>query len=355
LADQNKPTDRMRELQARGIQPGSPEWTAELGTHFNQGGAWRVGPNGVALAPGYAQGTGTIKSAEAAATAQYDLVDVPIPGGGTRKMTRADAARLFGTGNDTLPANVPAEDGPAFKYVQDQARLGKPASAYGNSASQIGVTPSDAAKKTDLVIGEGLGKKYNEIQEGGFSANSKINKYNRLGNLLDGLNTGKLAPVGFEIAAYAKEMGIPVSDKLDNAQAAKALANEMALELRNPSSGAGMPGAMSDADREYLRSMIAGIDKTPGANKMLIDGMVKMAERERDIARLAREYRRKNGGKFDDGFFDELQAYSEANPLFKNAPPVPADPNPAMASGKGLTSAEQKELAELRRRLGIRR
>jgi len=89
-----------------------------------------------------------------------------------------------------------------------------------------------------------------------------------------------------------------------------------------------MPGAMSDADRNYLQGLIANLDKTPGANKLLIEGMQKMAERERDVARLAREYKKKNGS-FDDGFYDELDKFSKQNPLFggKNMPtPIQASP-----------------------------
>ncbi len=199
---------------------------------------------------------------------------------------------------------------------------GQVPAAYGHGgpqqAQQGGGIPlqDPAAQRTDTLIGEGLGKRYNEIQDAGYSANQKINKFSRLGGLLENLDTGKLAPAGFELSAYAKSLGMPIGEKLDNAQAAKAVANEIALELRNPSGGAGMPGAMSDADREYLRSMVAGLDKTPGSNKLLVEGMTKLAERERDISKLARDYKKRTG-KFDDGFYDELQSFSDKNPLFK--------------------------------------
>jgi len=96
----------------------------------------------------------------------------------------------------------------------------------------------------------------------------------------------------------------------------------MALELRNPSGGAGMPGALSDKDREFLVSMTPGIAKTPGGNKLIIDTARKLAKRDQDVARLAREYRQRNGS-MNEGFYAELQKYSDANPIFA-APTAPA-------------------------------
>lgn len=296
---------------------------------------------GVEPIPGHAQAAGGITAAQEAARAGYDMVTVPTPQG-PRLMTKAQAVQMSQGGapqqaavpvpqqqptGNLMPVNVPQEDMPAWRAVAS----GQVPAAFGKSVPGAAPVPTPAAapaggpgiplqdvgaQKAEQVMGEGLGKRYNEIQDAGFTANGKMNKYARLGGLLERLNTGKLAPAGFELAAWAKDMGMPVDAKLDNAQASKAIANELALELRNPSGGAGMPGAMSDADREYLRSMLASLDKTPGANKLLIEGMTKMAERERDVARLARDYKRKNG-KFDDGFYDELQAFSEKNPLFE--------------------------------------
>lgn len=187
-------------------------------------------------------------------------------------------------------------------------------------------------QRAQVEMGEGLGKRYNSIQDAGFTANQKMQRFGRLGNLLSSIDTGKLKPLGTELAAWAKSAGIPMDEKLDNAQAAKALSNEMALELRNPAGGAGLPGAMSDADRIYLQGIIASIDKTPGANKLLIDGMQKLAQRDREVAQLARDYKKKKGS-FDDGFYDELAKFSDKNHMFE---------------GKELSPLEKLELESLR-------
>lgn len=170
-------------------------------------------------------------------------------------------------------------------------------------------------KAESKAVGEYFGKQYSEIQSAGYLASSKLNKVSRLNNLLEGVNTGKLTPAGVEIASTAQSLGFTVDPKLGNKQAAEALTNEMALELRNPSGGAGMPGAMSDSDRTFLRGMVPGIEKTPEGRKMITESMVKLAKRDQEVAKIARDYRKKKG-MIDEGFYEELNAYSEANPLF---------------------------------------
>lgn len=168
------------------------------------------------------------------------------------------------------------------------------------------------------AVGKALGESFNDIQKSGADAGSKINRYDRLWQLLEGVNTGKLTPAGTELAAWAESVGIKVDPKLGNKQAARALANELALQLRNPSGGAGMPGAMSDKDREFLVAMTPSLANTAEGNKLLIETAKKLAQRDQQVARLAREYRKKHGS-MDPGFYEELQRFADANPLFPQA------------------------------------
>jgi hypothetical protein len=174
------------------------------------------------------------------------------------------------------------------------------------------------------TVGKGFGEEYMTIQKAGMTAGNRVAKMTRLGNLLDGVNTGKLTPLGTEIAALGASLGVNIDPKLDNKQAAAALSNEISLSLRSTADGGGMPGAMSDQDREYLKQMVPNIGKTPGANKLMIDAAIKMAKRDQEVAQLARKYRAKNG-HIDEGFYNELQAYSDSNPLFKDTPSTPSN------------------------------
>lgn len=300
----------------------------------------QVGPGGPQAypVPGAQGAMGSLAASQAGATeagkAPYQLQTVNTQGSPTL-MTHQQAIEQA-TGqpmpqpgqpqgqqppNQPMGTVAPPRPGTPEYQAYSQVKSGQVPTAYVPQQPQPrGMRLQDQGEqRAQVEMGEGLGKRYNSIQDAGFSANQKMQKFDRLNGLLGQIDAGKLTPAGTELSAWAKAAGFPIGEGVDNAQAAKAMSNEMALELRNPSGGAGMPGAMSDSDRNYLQSLIASIDKTPGANKLLIEGMQKLAQRDREVAQLARDYKKKNGS-FDDGFYDELGKFSDSNPLFKSAP-----------------------------------
>jgi len=192
------------------------------------------------------------------------------------------------------------------------------------ASSQTVINKQEGAEAK--TVGEFFGGSYADIQKAGMNASSKLNRYDRLGSLLEGVSTGKFTPFGVEVAKTAESLGIKIDPSLPNKEAAQALSGEIALELRNPSGGAGMPGAMSDADRQFLVSMVPGLTTTPQGRKLMLDTARKLAQRDQDVARLAREYRTRNGS-IDEGFYNMLSAWSAQNPLFPQSSVMRANPN----------------------------
>ena len=171
------------------------------------------------------------------------------------------------------------------------------------------------------VVGKHYGEQFGKIQDAGFAAQKNIARADQFASLLDGVQTGRLTPVGAEVASWAQSFGMNINPKLGNIQAAEALSNAMALELRNPAGGAGMPGAMSEGDRKFLVAMTANISNTPEGNALMLDATRKVARRDQEVAALARAYRSKHGS-LDEGFSNELDAFSKKNPLFPQAAPA---------------------------------
>lgn len=184
-------------------------------------------------------------------------------------------------------------------------------------------------REESKAIGKFFGESFADSQKSGMNAQGQMNRLNRLDQLLQGVDTGKFAPLGLEVAKAAQTFGMNIDPKLSNKEAAVALSSEIALQLRNPSGGAGMPGAMSDADRNFLAGMVPGIEKTPEGRRLIVETGKKLAQRDIDVARLARQYRQKKG-TVDEGFYDELARFSEANPLFAGQAPQGAS-QPASA------------------------
>lgn len=208
------------------------------------------------------------------------------------------------------------------------------------------------AGSTKVNVGDGetafdkeMGKKYAEqaqsILDAGRAAGGKIAQYQQLGNALEGSYTGAGAEAFLQLRRVGAALGFDVGDVSDE-ELATSLGNKIALELRNPAGGAGMPGAMSDTDREFLVSSVPGLSKTPEGNRKLVEMLIKVEERNQQIGELAREYMGRNNGRLDVGFYDELAAFSEANPMFDVPASGPIEGVPQSFSegfdpGEGLT------------------
>jgi len=170
-------------------------------------------------------------------------------------------------------------------------------------------------------LGKKMAQRYDEIESGAIQANNMNNRLDRLGALLEQVNTGRFAGGVLALKQAARGVGIDleslgVTDDVGPAEAAKALSNELALQLRNPAGGAGMPGAMSDKDREFLVSMVPGLMNTPEGRRTMVETSKKLNQRSVDVAKMARAYVADNG-QLDQGFFTALQMWADENPLFE--------------------------------------
>jgi hypothetical protein len=190
---------------------------------------------------------------------------------------------------------------------------GAPGQGYGMTNEQQNATAANKA------YAEGAAKDMVEtrknILSAGQSAPVNIAKYQQLGRLLQDVDGGKLTQTGTNIASTMNSLGIKIDKNLPNKEAAASLGNEMALQLRSPAGGAGMPGALSDKDREFLTGMVPNANQTSQGRKMLIDSYIALQKRNQQVAQFATNYEKKYG-RLDSGFFDQLQSWSGANPLF---------------------------------------
>lgn len=197
--------------------------------------------------------------------------------------------------------------------------LGRPPQFHRPAAtSTVNLPPEESAESKK--VGEHFGTLYGSLQDNARTARTAIGKLDRIEQLSKGLGTGALTPSLATMASYAQSLGITLDPNLDAKQAIIALSNEMALAFRNPAGGEGMPGALSDKDREFLVSITPNLAQTAEGRKLIIETRRTIEQRKLVEAKLAREYR-KTHGRLDEGFEDELQAYADANPMFKAVTP----------------------------------
>jgi hypothetical protein len=256
-------------------------------------GGWTVGQTPGGLDAFLAQ-----QRVGAQATAERDLVTVPATGPNTSPTYRSRESLLPGAGGN----------GGASRGVG-----GGGGSAAGMAPAVAADSAADAAQK--MKVAENYGQIYNNLQTAAMTNPSKIAKTQRVGQLLTDFEGGKLSKSAMNVAQIGNSLGIKIDPKLPAKEAAEALSGEIALSLRDTSGGAGMPGAMSDADREFLKSMTPNLSLTADGRKQIIESKVKVMEREIEVAKMARQYKQKYGGLKED-FFNQLQSWSERNPIF---------------------------------------
>jgi hypothetical protein len=208
-------------------------------------------------------------------------------------------------------------------------------------ATKMGAVASQTAQNTD--ISKTFGENYSKAVQAEFQAPGNIAKYEQMKSYLSNVNTGKAAPTVQKLKAYASYFAPDLAKEWTNetpyAQAATSFANELALQLRNPASGAGMPGNLSNTDRDFLVSMIAGVGNDPRAIPIMIDARVAMEKRNQEIGKMARAYRQKNG-TIDENFYQQVQEFADTHPIF---PPVESLKSQAISTPKDAIEAEMRK------------
>lgn len=236
--------------------------------------------------------TGAQEQARTNVSNQNTVINVPDGKGGTVAMTQADYLGLI------------------------NGHKGGGAAGRG-----LGSTPSPADQGFDDSVSKASADTYNGLQKSASSADTQIEKLQRIGSLLGDYDGNKLSSTGVELAKYGNSIGLNIDPNVGNKEAAQALSNELALAARSTADGGGMPGAMSDPDRQFLVSMSPGLANSADGRKQLIDTKVKVLQRSKDVAMAARKWRQKYG-RLDtsdpngNDFQTTLSNWSAANPLF---------------------------------------
>jgi hypothetical protein len=97
-------------------------------------------------------------------------------------------------------------------------------------------------------------------------------------------------------------------------QAISAITNKLALDARSTADGAGMPGAMSDADRIFLTQTVPSIQDSPTGLKMKVEIAEKVARRQTEAAAQWNKYPQTQAGWAQ--FQQDWIKYNQENPIF---------------------------------------
>ena len=323
FTDANKPTDKIRELRAAGVKPGTPQWNAALTNILTAGGIYQ--PNeegGVGLAKGFVAGAGDIKRAEEEAKAENEVVTRTV--GGREVLGTNKQFRILATGNaptDAEARNVAewADRNSIKVSIKFPSTVsGTPQGASGGGAPGPASSVRNPTASDSTYSGE-RAKSFATMADKIGASWEIATKMNGMLDQLDllyqdpNVTSGALAENISGLKGLAASLNIDIAGR-GSEEAIQSITNRFALELRNPSGGAGMPGAMSDADRTFLSSIPPGLSKTPAGRALIAQGMRSVNDRDRQIANMAQRYEERVG-RLDNGFIKEMREWSDANPL----------------------------------------
>lgn len=189
------------------------------------------------------------------------------------------------------------------KYEIDKAAAG----AARNKVDIHNVAETEWSKKRAGDFAEVMAN----INKTSFSAPTQIRKLERMEQLLQGVDGGKLAPTGLEIASAANSLGIKMDPRLGNKEAAQALSREIAGGFRQPGTG-----PMTDKDFDNFLLQVPDLSKTAEGRKQITSTMKAAAARDIQIGNMARAYVKKNG-RLDDNFIEEVSLFVAENPVIQ--------------------------------------
>ncbi len=229
------------------------------------------------------------------------------------------------TGQATVA--LKAEDDKTVSPVpeEERARLGLPAGSYQKDANgkispinATGTTINMGGEKAyDAEVGKTYAKQFTDLQTGGRNATNKLNSLALIEQQMTSPNfySGYGGEQVKRFNQLLGAIGIKDAKTASPAEVVDALSNQVVLDQLGGSLGAGI----SDSDRKSIALIGPGIAKTPEGNRQLIGIYRSIAQREQQVAQMARDYAKTNGGRIDAGFDDQVAKFAAENPLFPQA------------------------------------
>ncbi|MCC0808065.1 hypothetical protein FPV16_17920 [Methylobacterium sp. W2] len=242
----------------------------------------------------------------------------------------------------------------------ERVSLGLPTGSYqrDSKGKLSAVNPSGQTinmggeKAQDATVGKGYGEYQLDLATKGRNAGSTINTLSLMEQAARDPNF--YSGVGAEGLKKANQLmvslGVKDASFTKPTEVFEALSNKVVLDSLGGSLGPGI----SNTDRDYLGRVAPGLSRTKEGNLELIGVARSLAQRQQEVARLAREYAGQRNGRIDAGFDDVLADYSAKNPLFPAAAAA-STAQPVGQTGSGRMAAPDRSAidAELRRR-GLR-
>ena len=198
------------------------------------------------------------------------------------------------------------------------------------SGQNINVNVGDGENSASKAFGKSIGEaaaKRNEQASLAVTNNASLDRFEQA------LNSGAKTGIGREtlsnIRNIAQSFGVNLDaglkalninpSNLTEDQVVNALGNQLALQLRNPKSGGGLPGATSNRDLDFLKASVPGLSRTPEGNRAMIAIARKLNGLKIAVAQEQARIMRDNGGAIPLDMEARLVDFANNQKLFSDA------------------------------------
>lgn len=262
--------------------------------------------------------------------AQTPAGGAPMPAGGQGMPDRETMLALF-RNPVTRPLAIdaiktaqattkPTDDIAEYMFALGQGYQGPLAQWLKDNKAGTTVNVGAGEKAWDTESAKLFAKKYDDLSTQAQTAQEMIGLFDIAQQAMDtGLRTGAFGENELDLRRFAQAIGVQDADnaeKVAGGELIRSVQNRMALIMRSPESGMGMPGAVSDRDLTFLKDAQIGLDRTPEGNRKMLLAYSALERRKIEVAQLADQYVEQNG-RLDAGFNRVVREYAAANPLFE--------------------------------------
>ena len=200
---------------------------------------------------------------------------------------------------------IKPEDATPFQLMHAHKMVQKQQIKVAESGVVKGENAQLVAMNTDFAT---FRKEAREISN---SSQTELSKLNRQEALLKNHDGSVMSGAFATFQSFAKSFGLKIGTGLSEKEASEALANQMAIGMRPPSSG-----VMTDKDFDVYMASVPNRLMSKEGRKFVTQTLRKFHERNVVINDMVMAYAKANGGLIDDGLNAKISAFMQANPVF---------------------------------------
>lgn len=209
------------------------------------------------------------------------------------------------------------EDGTRFQVDLTTGREYPSPRNPGQPQTVVEVNSGASENAATKAYGESIGERASERVD---SAEQAVDQQVALQRMREALEAGANTGFGEQTFLTLKNAGENLFgmtfENMDEQEVVQALGNQMALQLRNPESGMGLPGSTSNRDLQFLKESVPGISRSEGGNELLIDFMSRRNQMKIDVVGEQNRIIRENGGSVPPDLDEQVMRFVNSYEFF---------------------------------------